>query len=164
MPTVAQALDLLDQRIAAVFEAFTSAKVAIAASRGRLTTTSKIEAVQIITADFFGITRRAMLSRDRHAHIALARQTAITLVREFTSFTLHTIGQEFGGFDHGTICWATKAVRNRAEVDPDFAEQLATLRNLVGQAFNEAGFRVPTKMGENSKGTAREFSAGGARV
>jgi chromosomal replication initiator protein len=51
----------------------------------------------------------------------MARQLAMTLIREFTRLSLIEIGSLFDR-DHGTVIHAIKATRRRIETDPTTAE------------------------------------------
>ena len=43
------------------------------------------------------------------------------LARQLTESSLNTIGEAFGGRDHGTVLYACRLVKDRMEVDPTFA-------------------------------------------
>lgn len=83
---------------------------------GRFTLT--IEAIQKKVADHFDIRLADMTSKRRPENIAFPRQIAMYLARQLTESSLNTIGEAFGGRDHGTVLHACRLVKDRMEVDP----------------------------------------------
>ena len=157
MPTVSQAIRQVEARFSALLQAMEVARAAIGAEGCVVRSASKIEKIQHLVADHFGFTRPRLLTRDRHADLALARQVAMSLCRELTRYDLSRIGRDFGGFDHGTVIHAVKAVRSRSEVDADFAATLTEIRERVRDAFAAdgivpppAGFRAPLTLGKRA--------------
>jgi chromosomal replication initiator protein len=67
-----------------------------------------------------------ILGRRRPDHIAFPRQVAMFLSRTLTESSLSTIGEAFGGRDHGTVLHACRAVADRMETD-------AAVRKAVSQ-------------------------------
>ena len=76
----------------------------------------------------FGFTLPALVGRDRHAEVVLARHTFIWLAREITDASTATIAEFCGGRDHAMTLHACRAITNRMESYPKFAAQLGTLR------------------------------------
>lgn len=169
MPTVHQALRLLDQRIADVLQAFQLARSALEAKAGSVQAASKIERIQHLTADHFGFSRSRLVSRDRHADVAIARQVAMMLCRKYTKYSLQRIGQDFGGFEHGTVIYAVTAVINRTDTDAKFRTSVGSLMTRLELALQEAstpdakGFRALGKIGEFSKESVGKHSKGATR-
>ena len=58
-----------------------------------------------------------MTSKRRPENIAFPRQVAMYLSRQMTESSLNTIGEAFGGRDHGTVLHACRLVKDRMEVD-----------------------------------------------
>ena len=58
-----------------------------------------------------------MTSKRRPENIAFPRQIAMYLSRHMTENSLSTIGEAFGGRDHGTVLHACRLVKDRMEVD-----------------------------------------------
>ena len=59
-----------------------------------------------------------LLKREgRPENIAFPRQIAMFLARQLTESSLNTIGEAFGGRDHGTVLHACRLVEDRMEVD-----------------------------------------------
>ena len=74
----------------------------------------------------FGVPSDVLLSSTRTVRVAAARQTAMTLIRRNTDFSLMEIGNIFGR-DHGTVIHAMRVVDRKAEIDADFATLLAAV-------------------------------------
>ncbi len=79
--------------------------------------TVSIEGIQKKVAEQFDIRLADMASKRRPENIAFPRQIAMYLARQLTESSLHSIGEAFGGRDHGTVLHACRLVKNRMEVD-----------------------------------------------
>jgi len=90
---------------------------------GRHTLT--IEFIQKRVAEHFDIRQADMTSKRRPENIAFPRQVAMYLARQLTESSLNTIGEAFGGRDHGTVLHACRQVKDRMEVD-------SNVRQVVG--------------------------------
>lgn len=82
---------------------------------GRHTLT--IDLIQKRVAEHFDIRLSDMSSKRRPENIAFPRQIAMFLARQLTESSLNTIGEAFGGRDHGTVLHACRLVKDRMEVD-----------------------------------------------
>jgi chromosomal replication initiator protein len=82
---------------------------------GRLTIS--IEVIQKKVAEHYDIRLADMASKRRPENIAFPRQVAMYLSRQMTESSLNTIGEAFGGRDHGTVLHACRLVKDRMEVD-----------------------------------------------
>jgi chromosomal replication initiator protein len=79
--------------------------------------TINIDAIQKRVAEHFDIRLADMTSKRRPEHIAFPRQIAMFLARQMTESSLSSIGEAFGGRDHGTVLHACRLVKDRMEVD-----------------------------------------------
>ena len=79
--------------------------------------TISIEVIQKRVAEHFDIRLADMTSKRRPENIAFPRQIAMYLSRQMTEGSLNTIGEAFGGRDHGTVLHACRLVKDRMEVD-----------------------------------------------
>ena len=70
-----------------------------------------IEVIQKKVAEHFDIRLADMTSKRRPENIAFPRQIAMYLSRQMTESSLNTIGEAYGGRDHGTVC--TPAVSSK---------------------------------------------------
>ncbi len=84
-----------------------------------------IEVIQKKVAEHFDIRVADMSSKRRPENIAFPRQIAMFLSRRMTEGSLSTIGEAFGGRDHGTVLHACRLVKDRMELDP-------RIRGVVG--------------------------------
>jgi len=76
-----------------------------------------IEVIQKKVAEHFDIRLADMTSKRRPENIAFPRQIAMFLARQMTESSLASIGEAFGGRDHGTVLHACRLVKDRMEVD-----------------------------------------------
>src|SRR6266699_4023301 len=76
-----------------------------------------IEIIQKKVAEHFDIRLADMTSKRRPENIAFPRQIAMFLARQLTESSLNTIGEAFGGRDHGTVLHACRLVKDRMEID-----------------------------------------------
>ena len=103
----------------------------VLSEEGRATLT--IEIIIKRVADHFDLRVADILGRRRPDHIAFPRQVAMFLSRTLTESSLSTIGEAFGGRDHGTVLHACRAVADRMETDTDVAKAVNRLdRELRG--------------------------------
>ncbi len=80
-------------------------------------------------ASVFGVPEKSLQNSRRTQPLAMARQVAMYLSREFTDNSLKTIGLYFGGRDHSTVIHAVKCIRNKIRVDSSLADKIAHLRS-----------------------------------
>ncbi|MFM8359275.1 MAG: chromosomal replication initiator protein DnaA [Verrucomicrobiota bacterium] len=97
---------------------------------GRQTVT--IEVIQKRVAEHYDIRLADMTSKRRPENIAFPRQVAMYLSRQLTENSLSSIGEAFGGRDHGTVLHACRQVKDRMEVDGNVRQAVHYLeRQLV---------------------------------
>jgi chromosomal replication initiator protein len=90
-----------------------------------------IEVIQKKVAEHFDIRLADMTSKRRPENIAFPRQVAMFLSRQMTESSLNTIGEAFGGRDHGTVLHACRLVKDRMEVDPNVRQVVSYLEKLL---------------------------------
>jgi len=90
-----------------------------------------IEVIQKKVAEHFDIRLADMTSKRRPEHIAFPRQIAMFLARQLTESSLSTIGEAFGGRDHGTVLHACRLVKDRMEVDSNVRHVVNYLEKLL---------------------------------
>jgi chromosomal replication initiator protein len=76
-----------------------------------------VEQIQKKVADYYQIRMSEMVGRRRLSAIVFPRQVAMYISRTLTSDPLKSIGDAFGGRDHGTVIHACKQVENMMEQD-----------------------------------------------
>ncbi|MCX6903880.1 MAG: chromosomal replication initiator protein DnaA [Verrucomicrobia bacterium] len=96
---------------------------------GRFTIT--IEVIQKKVAEHFDIRLADMTSKRRPENIAFPRQVAMFLSRQLTEKSLNTIGEAFGGRDHGTVLHACRLVKDRMEVDSHVRQTVSYLEKQL---------------------------------
>ena len=74
------------------------------------------------TAKYFSLTTDDLKSQRRSKNMALARQTAMYLIRKLTNLSLKDIGACFDGRDHTTVMSSIKRVEDLVKADPQFAQ------------------------------------------
>lgn len=79
----------------------------------------------------FGISIERLLSRDRSAEVALARQVAMYLLREEARLSLPVIGEILGGRDHTTVMHGCQKIAELLERDDHLRRQVASLREQL---------------------------------
>ncbi len=90
-----------------------------------------IEVIQKKVAEHFDIRLADMTSKRRPENIAFPRQVAMFLSRQMTESSLSTIGEAFGGRDHGTVLHACRLVKDRMEVDSNVRQVVSYLEKQL---------------------------------
>ena len=90
-----------------------------------------IETIQKKVAEHFDIRLADMTSKRRPENIAFPRQIAMYLARQMTESSLNTIGEAFGGRDHGTVLHACRLVKGRMEVDSGVRQKVGLLEKQL---------------------------------
>ena len=98
---------------------------------GRLTIS--IEVIQKKVAEHYDIRLADMTSKRRPENIAFPRQVAMYLSRQMTESSLNTIGEAFGGRDHGTVLHACRLVKDRMEVDANVRQVVSYLEKQLNR-------------------------------
>jgi chromosomal replication initiator protein len=90
-----------------------------------------IELIQKRVAEHFDIRLADMTSKRRPENIAFPRQIAMFLARTLTETSLSSIGEAFGGRDHGTVLHACRLVKDRMEVDANVRQVVHYLEKVL---------------------------------
>jgi chromosomal replication initiator protein len=93
--------------------------------------TINIDVIQKRVAEHFDIRLADMTSKRRPENIAFPRQIAMFLARQMTENSLNTIGEAFGGRDHGTVLHACRLVKGRMEVDSNVRQVVSYLEKQL---------------------------------
>jgi chromosomal replication initiator protein len=93
--------------------------------------TISIEVIQKKVAEHFDIRLADMTSKRRPENIAFPRQIAMYLSRQMTESSLNTIGEAFGGRDHGTVLHAHRLVKDRMSVDANVRQVVSYLEKQL---------------------------------
>src|SRR5438105_3466427 len=90
-----------------------------------------IETIQKKVAEHFDIRLADMTCKRRPENIACPRQIGRFLARQLTESSLNTIGEAFGGRDHGTVLHACRLVKDRMEIDPNVRQAVHYLEKQL---------------------------------
>jgi len=90
-----------------------------------------IDRIQKEVSEHFDLRLADMTSRKRPANIARARQIAMFLSREMTHDSLSSIGENFGGRDHGTVIHACKKIESDLKTDDYIKGEVEFLRTKL---------------------------------
>jgi len=90
-----------------------------------------MEIIQKRVAEHYDIRLADMTSKRRPENIAFPRQVAMFLSRQMTENSLSSIGEAFGGRDHGTVLHACRLVKDRMEVDANVRQVVLYLEKQL---------------------------------
>ena len=76
-----------------------------------------ISRIQKVVADYYGISKQQLLSKDKSQAITTPRNVAIYLCRKYTNASFTRLGDEFGRRDHSTIMSAYKKIEENLPKD-----------------------------------------------
>jgi len=93
-----------------------------------------IEQIEHAVSDYFHLRASQLRSKRRSRTVALARQIAMYLCRQYTHASFPVIGDYFGGRDHSTVIHATQSVEQRLQQDPAFRDAVARIERLLHTA------------------------------
>jgi len=90
-----------------------------------------IEVIQKKVAEHFDIRLADMTSKRRPENIAFPRQIAMYLSRQMTESSLNTIGEAYGGRDHGTVLHAYRLIEKKMAADPRLRQTVSYLQQAM---------------------------------
>ena len=91
-----------------------------------------IDEIQKAVSSYYDIKFSDLKSKKRHRNIALPRQVAMYISREFGGFSYPEIGSSFGGKDHSTAIHACRKIERTLNDDPEIRQALRSLRQNLG--------------------------------
>jgi len=91
-----------------------------------------IAEIQKAVTNHFDLKPNDLKSKTRARKIALPRQIAMFLSREFTDESLPQIGKVFGGRDHSTVIHACKKITEEVEVNTRIYNDLSAIKRSLG--------------------------------
>ncbi|MBN2414795.1 chromosomal replication initiator protein DnaA [bacterium] len=93
-----------------------------------------IEDIQRVVCDYYSIPDDLLRGKSRKKEIVFARQMAMYMAKELTSYSLKSIGLHFGGRDHSTVIHAVKSIQEALR-DPSqkvkVREAVETIRKKI---------------------------------
>ncbi len=91
-----------------------------------------IDEIQKAVCAFYNIKFSDLRSKRRHKVIALPRQVAMYISREYGKFSFPEIGSCFGGKDHSTAIHAVKKIEKNLLDNPELKYALRTIKQNLG--------------------------------
>jgi hypothetical protein len=91
-----------------------------------------VDEVVLVVAEFYGVTRADLLSRDRHYTCALRRHVTMLLACTLSGRSLPEVGRRMGGFDHTSVIHGRDRIRRLMTVSPELTDQVQQLKRLIG--------------------------------
>lgn len=80
-----------------------------------------------------GIAEYHMKSSSRKREHTIARQIAMTLIRQQTKLSLKSVGKIFGDRDHSTVIYAKETFNDLMETDTKYSNLVATIERKVSE-------------------------------
>ena len=96
-----------------------------------------VDQIQKKVAEFYQIRFSELVGRRRTSEIVFPRQVAMYISRTLTSDPLKSIGEAFGGRDHGTVIHACKQVENMMEQDGSIKRGVDYLIQQLSHGTNQ---------------------------
>ncbi len=91
-----------------------------------------IEEIQKAVAAFYNIKLTDLRSKRRHKTVALPRQVAMFLAREYGRFSFPEIGYYFGGKDHSTAIHAVKKIEKELSTNRELKNSVNAIKETLG--------------------------------
>ena len=104
--------------------------------KDRQTTTLAFRTITTAVAAEFGVPRAILLSNQRTAVIAGARQVAMYYMRTLYRYSYPEIARAFRKADHTTAMHACSTVANRLQTEPVFSAQLGRCSMRILDTLN----------------------------
>ncbi|MBS1514579.1 MAG: chromosomal replication initiator protein DnaA [Bacteroidetes bacterium] len=92
-----------------------------------------IESIISTAASFFNVSENQILSKKRTKEVAYARQVSMYLAKELTTYTLQTIGLNFGGKDHATVLYAYNTISEQSKTNHKTLSDITELKERIRQ-------------------------------
>lgn len=115
----------------------------ITTSPKQLTHAEQVQAVQEAVCRQYSVSLQDLLGDGKTAHVALARQVAMSIARELLGFGTIELAGHFNRGEHGTILHACKRIDLRVFNDKRFEKEYATIREECRKAVLQPA--VPKK-------------------
>ncbi|MEM7549068.1 MAG: chromosomal replication initiator protein DnaA [Bacteroidota bacterium] len=90
-----------------------------------------IDFIQKTVAEAFKVDLENLKAKTRKKEIVIARQVAMYFSKEYTNYSLKTIGDHFGGRDHSTVIHAVQCVNDMMDMDNKFKSSVEELRKKL---------------------------------
>ena len=84
-----------------------------------------------VVAEHFGVKVENIISKNRTAEVAMARQVAMYLCREMTDSSLQEIGKTLGGKDHTTVIHGVDKIADEIEKNEDLRSKIDIIKKKI---------------------------------
>lgn len=84
-----------------------------------------------VVCNYTSIDKERLNSSERTREVAIARQLAMYLAKQYTKSPLTTIGAAIGGRNHATVLHSCKTISNLIDTDKAFRTQVEEIEKLV---------------------------------
>ncbi len=110
--------------------------LATEAFKGRMANKGEAKSIDMkdiisTVADYYGLTRQQLLSKNRTKNIANARHIAMYLCRKNLNASYLDIGKEFGNRDHSTVLTACDKITKLANDSENYRKAIADIETLL---------------------------------
>lgn len=90
-----------------------------------------MESIQELVAKEYGIEVTALRGKSRKANIALPRQVAMYLTKQYTSLSLNMIAERLGRKNHTTIMHGVATIKRKISKDESLAATIASIEQQI---------------------------------
>lgn len=90
-----------------------------------------IDFIQRSVSEFFDVSIDSLKAKTRKKEIVVARQVAMYFAKEYTTYSLKTIGSHFGGRDHSTVIHAIQSVNDLIDTNRKFKTSIEELQKKL---------------------------------
>lgn len=90
-----------------------------------------IDFIQRSVSEYFDVTIDSLKAKTRKKEIVMARQVAMYFAKEYTNYSLKTIGLHFGGRDHSTVIHAIQSVNDLIDTNRKFKTSIEELQKKL---------------------------------
>jgi chromosomal replication initiator protein len=91
----------------------------------------EIDDIKSITAGYFNIPLKELISNNKQRIYSYPRQLAMYLCRKYTDMSLKKIGEAFGKKDHSTVLYAVKRMNRDKDIKKEITYDLERIENLL---------------------------------
>ena len=90
-----------------------------------------VEEIKNVVSEYYNVPIPTIMSNNRTATVALARQMCMFLAKETTDLTLKNIAESFNRKDHTTVIHAIKTIQNYIDVDKSVAQAYQAIKKRL---------------------------------
>lgn len=90
-----------------------------------------VQKIQETVSDFYNVKKELIQSASRKREIVQARQVTMFFIKKHTELSLSQIGIQVGNRNHATVLHACNTIRDLAEVDKGFRNDINEIENLL---------------------------------